>query len=46
MRFNAYVPLKSSAHAGLASPRETPAATTAAANPRITIIVPFRSVQW
>jgi hypothetical protein len=44
MRFNAYVPLKSSAHAGLASPRETPTATTAAVNPRFTIIVPFPAV--
>jgi hypothetical protein len=44
MRFNAYVPLKSSAHAGLASPKETPAATRPAVSARFTIMMPFRAV--
>ena len=44
LRFNEYIPLKSSAHAGLANPKENPAATTAAVSPRLMVMVSFRAV--
>ncbi|KAA0083316.1 hypothetical protein CIW52_12880 [Mycolicibacterium sp. P9-64] len=44
LRFSAYVPLRSSAQAGPASPNEAATAITAAISPRFTIIAPFRAV--
>jgi hypothetical protein len=38
------MPLKSSAHAGLANPTVNPAATTAAVSPRLMVMMPFRAV--
>ncbi|MDT5107916.1 MAG: hypothetical protein QOI25_5429 [Mycobacterium sp.] len=44
LRFNEYIPLKSSADAGLANPKENPAATRAAVSPRLMVMVSFRAV--
>jgi hypothetical protein len=41
LRFNEYVPLKSSAHAGLANPKARPVAAIIAVSPRLAVMVRF-----